>query len=78
MYFHKKHIHPLRKYILPAKKTKQFHPKEIYIQKNKEIFPKSYIPQKMISRNYIPNKSSIPETNNYIAPKKIYSHQKKI
>ena len=81
MYFHKKHIHPLKKDILPPKKTKQLYStqkKYIFKKKTKKYSQKVIFPQKMISRNYIPNKSLVPETKSYIPPKKIYSHQEKI
>jgi hypothetical protein len=70
MYFHKKRIHPLKKYILPPKKTKQMYStqKKYIFKKTKKYSQKVIFPKKMISRNYIPNKSSIPETNSYIYP----------
>ena len=46
--FPQKTYSPPKKIHSPPKKDKTdvFNPKDIYIQKNKEIFPKSYIPQK--------------------------------
>ena len=54
MYFHKKHIHPLRKYILPAKKTKQLYStqKKYIFKKQRNIPKKLYSPKNDIKKLY--------------------------